>query len=258
MKLNLNKGGGETSPFFEREQMTDLDPNKDISSLILDAKNAGMNNYKPPVGERMVLIGTPAYNSQLHMDWNLSIMSLINAGLRFKVMMIGNDSLVCRARNDIAASFLNTPEFSHLLFLDADIGMQASGVNALLSHDKDVIAASVSHKNENRNGPAIVNYLGHDGKHPAKVSWVGTGVMLISRKAMQTVADTSDQYSYSGADRSKPLKAPQRDIFQVGVVNDMYLSEDQYFCHKLTKAGFDIFVDTSIKTVHNGMYRFEV
>jgi hypothetical protein len=230
-----------------------------ISELIAQAQGTLMGTPMPletPVPmERTILIGTPAYNAQLHMDWHLSIMRLIFAGLRFKTMLIGNDSLVCRARNNIAAYFLDTPEFSHLLFLDADIGIPENGVKRLLDHDKDVIAASVSQKTD---GATTLNYLGHDGNYPAKVKYVGTGAMLISRKALQTVADMSDEYIYSGADKSKPLPVPQRDIFEVGVVDGMYLSEDYYFCHKLTRAGFDIFVDTSIKTVHNGSCRFEV
>ncbi|MCZ7600733.1 MAG: hypothetical protein M5U09_27520 [Gammaproteobacteria bacterium] len=48
----------------------------------------------------------------------------------------------------------------------------------------------------------------------------------------------------------------QFDVFQVGVVDGEYLSEDYWTCCRLAALGFDIFVDPSIRVRHHGSATF--
>jgi hypothetical protein len=52
------------------------------------------------------------------------------------------------------------------------------------------------------------------------------------------------------------LKNPQYDVFQVGVKDGEYLSEDYWVCKTLQEKGFKVYVDTSIPVRHNGNYCF--
>ena len=47
------------------------------------------------------------------------------------------------------------------------------------------------------------------------------------------------------------------DVCKVGVHKDLYLSEDYYLCRDLRELGFNVYVDRTIKTRHNGMMEFQ-
>jgi hypothetical protein len=47
------------------------------------------------------------------------------------------------------------------------------------------------------------------------------------------------------------------DVFQTGVFDGDYLSEDFYVCKVLMELGFNVYVDSNVRTKHNGMFVFE-
>jgi hypothetical protein len=58
------------------------------------------------------------------------------------------DSLVTRARNDCVAYFLSNPAFTHLFWIDADIGFSSDAAFRLLLSDRDVTAGVYPIKRE--------------------------------------------------------------------------------------------------------------
>ena len=79
-----------------------------------------------------IFIGTPCYNSMVHSDFLHSIMSFHEYKIPFSLMTIGNESLITRGRNTVISYFYSTMNFTHLLFLDADIHLPAMGLIQLL------------------------------------------------------------------------------------------------------------------------------
>jgi hypothetical protein len=212
-----------------------------------------------------LFIGTPCYNSQLHSDYLHSIMSFYEAKIPFTIMTLGNESLITRGRNQIISYFYNTVSYTHLLFLDADIYLHADGLLGLLYHEKDVIGAPVALKGRNaQTGQPVYNVgqnLGEDGDL-IKTDKVGTAVFMLSRKAVDaliTKAKDEDDVYYSNphsrGDADPNVKL--YDVFKTGVFDNDYLSEDYYVCKTLMELGFDVFVDPTIHTKHNGMFVFE-
>ena len=94
-----------------------------------------------------ILIGTPAYGGQVHTDYVKSILPLQSVGVNFNVAFVGNQSLITRARNEIFSIFVSEKAkgFSHLLFLDADMGIELHKAELSLKYgfkyiqDKDLI-----------------------------------------------------------------------------------------------------------------------
>ncbi|HLD98286.1 MAG TPA: hypothetical protein VI815_03090 [Candidatus Nanoarchaeia archaeon] len=204
-----------------------------------------------------ILIGTPAYNSQIHIDYLNSIIDMHRLKLPISVMCIGNESLITRGRNTIISFFKTHEEFTHLLFLDADIGIKGDSIIKLIQHEKDVIGAPVPLKGFDSNGNKVYNIT-----NPIKeenlytVDKVGTAVFMLSRKAVEDLCNNSDTYNGNTMSRGLQNNNINYDVFKTGIENEIYLSEDYYACKKLKELGYKIYIDDTIITIHNGMFQF--
>ncbi|MGY4311656.1 hypothetical protein [Bradyrhizobium sp. JR3.5] len=72
-----------------------------------------------------ISVATPCFGGDLKMAYVLSALKLqavaTARGIDIQFHLIGNESLIVRARNELAHQFLVSGA-SHLLFIDADIG----------------------------------------------------------------------------------------------------------------------------------------
>jgi hypothetical protein len=205
-----------------------------------------------------LLIGTPAYGGQVHVDYLNSVLAMQQAGLPFSLMTIGNESLITRARNTILAAFHERAEYSHLLFIDGDVQIAAADVQQMVDMGKDVIGAAVSLKGRNPDGTRIFNLgrcMGEDGPL-YRVERVGTAVFMLSRKAVDALVDAARAqggvYERGLTTRGEDTAKLHYDVFRTGVVKNEYLSEDYWVCHELRRLGFGIYIDPRIVTRHNG------
>ena len=109
---------------------------------------------------------------QLGIDWTMETMT--------------NESLISRARNTLTAKFLNNPDSTHLLFIDADIGFEPWHILVLLNRQVDVIGGLYPMKTL----PVKWVVNGFDGAEEGEdglqeVSKTGTGFMLIKRDVFE-------------------------------------------------------------------------
>lgn len=209
-----------------------------------------------------LLIGTPAYGGMMHCDMVQQLLAFQHAGIPFSLITVGNESLITRARNSILAEFYERTEYSHLLFLDADVVLGTQGLQRLLKSNVDVVAAPVPLKGRNPDGSAIFNIGRSLGEAAGliQVEHVGTAALMLSRKAVKALVEKARAdgrvYLRSEQLRGESARAQDHfDVFQVGVVDGQYLSEDYWVCHELRKLGFAIHIDPSILTHHWGMVR---
>ncbi len=206
-----------------------------------------------------VFIGTPAYGGMIHSDVVNALLQYQTRRIDFALMTIGNESLITRARNTIISEFEARPEFTHLLFLDADVLLPAEGLQRMLASGCDVIGAAVALKGRNPDGSRIFNVgrlFGETGMYYC-IERIGTAALLLSRRAVSAlIADARSDgrvYARGGAVRGAELRAQVHyDIFRVGVVDDEYLSEDFWVCRELRRLGFVIHLDPTIVTRHSG------
>ena len=207
-----------------------------------------------------VLIGTPAYGGMVHCDFVNSVLAYRHAQIQFTLMTIGNESLITRARNTILSEFMVRTEFSHLLFLDADVKLPAKGLRRMLASGRDVVGAPVALKGRSANGGRNFNIgrlVGEDGPL-YQVEHIGTAALLLTRKAVEALAMDAREdgriYSRGYHVRGEDMQASVHyDVFRTGVVGDEYLSEDFWACRELRRLGFPVHVDPTIVTRHSGM-----
>lgn len=211
--------------------------------------------------DTLVLIGTPAYGGMVHLDYLNSISEYYRNGIPFAISAIGNESLVTRARNAILSRFHAEPRYSHLLFLDADVHLPATGLRRLLAHDEDVVGAAVALKGFNERGERIFNVGQCVGeKHGLQeIERIGTAAMMLSRAAVDAlVGEAKSTGGVYARPRARGAASPDThyDVFKVGVVDGDYLSEDFWICHRLRALGFRVYFDPEITTRHQGITEF--
>lgn len=215
-----------------------------------------------------LLIGTPAYGGMVHLDYLNSLLDYQKQGLDFALASLGNESLITRARNTVISYFYHhRTQFTHLLFLDADIHLPASGLKTLLDFNLDVVGAAVPAKAYDAKGRTRSN----SGKYERQVAAnlyitreLGTAIILLSRKAVKALvedarADGRIYYNDPGYDPKARLgNLEMFDVFQVGVEDGVYLSEDYWMCRRLTALGFPVHVSDAIPVTHYGTHGFRL
>ena len=103
-----------------------------------------------------------------------------------------------------------------------------------------------------------VNYLSNTlniEKNLTKVKHIATGFMMIQRTVIEKMSTSFPSTKYT--DDVSFLKAEENDfayaLFDCGVEDGHYFSEDWLFCHRWTKMGGDIWADISINLTHTGI-----
>lgn len=165
-----------------------------------------------------------------------------------------NESLVTRARNEMASWFLKT-KFDCHLWIDADIEFSVEDVGKLWSlcqNGADIAVGAYSMKLPNKplsawkDGKLV--RIEECPKEPFEVDYAGTGFFMIKRKVYEKLAQTAE--TYEGPDGKVSA------FFMTPVHNDGFESEDYHFCRKVREAGFKIMMDPAIKLGHIGQYRY--
>jgi len=209
-----------------------------------------------------VLVGTPAYEGKVTTTYlSHSIYGMMREKVPHSTIFVGNESLITRDRNKIISEFYHHRSFTHLFFLDGDVGLSGADIWRLLQAGRDVIGASVALKGTNDEGLPILNATLYDPAEESapralkRVKYLGTGALILTRKAVEALVlkarDERRIYNVHGTE------TPQYDIFRVGVVGDTYLSEDYWVCHELDQLGFSIWCDSAVKTIHQGMHLYD-
>jgi hypothetical protein len=235
-----------------------------------------------------VLIGTPCYGGLVAQGYMESIIQLIvfASANNFDVTLAlnGHDSLITRSRNKIVSAFLDMPQATHLMFIDADIAFKPEYILRMLRFDEDVVAGMYPIKNidwplmqrniasgmdETRLAEAGLNYVGlpcPEHKRESRDGFVtgtyaGTGFKLIKRQAIEKMCAAYPETKFKAAHmfpRPKVQSANQYALFEciIEPETELYLSEDFAFCHRWQKIGGKLWLDTQSKLSHIGSYTF--
>jgi hypothetical protein len=238
-----------------------------------------------------LMVGTPMYGGLAHGLFVRSMCDLTllceRHGISLDTCFVLNESLVPRARVEIAARFLKS-DCTHLMFIDADIGFAAQDVIALLAlasgENTDVIAAAYPRKViawdqvaravatgitdaaslSALSSPLVFNPLDSaSGKvplgEPLEVSEVATGFMLIRRATFELFDRHYPELRFRSDDPMVPLGERDRALYfevRIDPVTQRYLSEDYAFCQRIRAAGGHIWLCPWINLVHIGSHAY--
>ena len=231
----------------------------------------------------LIMLSTPCFGGSVGQNYMLSVLELTRAACAgafdLEVRLLGGDALVTRARSTLAAHFLDRPEATHLLFVDADIGFAPEQLIRLLACDKDFAAAFYPLKQVDWAAvpgrvvageplqAAGLSYVGSlcEGDDLrieagfATARFAGTGFQLIRRVVFERMIAAYPSLKFTAVDtpgggRSEHLYALFDPI--IDRETGRYRSEDYAFCQRWRDVGGEIWLDLESRLVHTGMQPF--
>jgi choline kinase len=202
----------------------------------------------------------------------MSILKLLNSaketGLNMSFYPIFFESLVSRARNAAVAHFLEDEENTHLLFIDSDIIFEPEDVYRLIQADKDVIAGMYPKKyivwdrlKKDPNAERVDFPIGGEIKVTdddyVESNYLPTGFLMIKREAILKLIAEHPELKYRndidgyGFDNDNFY-----NLFNAGIRNGIYESEDWGFCSLWKESGGQVLIHPDINLKHVGWHEY--
>ena len=210
-----------------------------------------------------VHICMPCYGGMLTESTFMSFIKWSNTcrqlGIDWTVETMTNESLISRARNTLVAKFLNNPESTHIMFIDADIAWEPWHLLVLLDRDVDVIGGLYPMKSM----PIKWVVNGFEGAETGEnglqeVAKTGTGFMLVKRHVFEKLNEHPAVKPFANdIGLPRELDKHLKTYYDTAVRENRYYSEDWTFCENWRDLGGKVWVDTRIMLKHTGTYVFD-
>lgn len=227
----------------------------------------------------------------------MNTMSLFSKlGLILDIEFCRNDSLVSRARNNLIAKAMHNKKTTHMLFIDADITWNPVDILKLIIADKNIVGGIYPIKNyewnklvepdiikkwlENKNVSQLkfamsdqdfiqhklmrynLNYISNTleiSNNLTKIRHLATGFMMIRRDTIEKMARAFPSTKYT--DDVGFLHGEENEyayaLFDCGIEDGHYCSEDWMFCSRWGRMGGDTWADVTVNLNHSGVEDFK-
>ena len=228
-----------------------------------------------------LVIGTPMYGGMCTSEYTQSLLNLSESAnksdVKLTTIFLGNESLIQRGRNTIAHHFMELPDATHLLFIDADLKFRTEDIVRMIKADKSFIVGPVALKGYNWdeirqaavNGEDEINRTGGvfninklpgidmvDENEPFEIEHGGNAFMMLRRDVFDTLKPHTPIYTNGG--NSLPDGCEVYDYFRVEINKDTnhLLSEDYFLCHSYRQLGGKVWCAPWVETGHFGSHLF--
>lgn len=206
-----------------------------------------------------ILIASPTYDGNVRKEYMQSIMALTDylrqAGIAWE-MVVEPATLLHVMRSVMASKALTDKDVTHILFVDTDMGFQVSAVKKLIEANKEIIGCAYPYRtipiHDKITKPDLtfrqaiaqaVPYAVHFPRGTqtlnvvggiVEVAGVGTGLMLISKAALQTMVDKKCVEAFANGFPYNQWYKPATyyGFFDYVKINGAYIGEDYSFCHR--------------------------
>ena len=213
-----------------------------------------------------ICIAMPCYDS-VKINTMLSIFQLIQllgkGGIEVGINTM-KSPLIHQARNYLTAVFLTT-EYSHLLFIDADVEFEPAAVLRMVMAKKDIICTPYRAKNPDLNNHTYTVKFPDPKVIPilpgglVEIEAGPTGLMLIDRKVFEKIIKNRPDLKIKN--RVNPgIKEDEKShgfyhlFFDFAFEDGYTMGEDLSFCKLARKEGFKLYANIDSMTAHRGEY----
>lgn len=230
-----------------------------------------------------LVIATPCYGGAVFQNYLMSMLNFNSEaqrlGLTVSYIIRGGDSLIPRTRNSIVAEFLSHEHYTHLLWIDADIGFSTDQIFRLLMVDRDVVGGVYPLKKivwpdklpkDMTRAEFEANYTHYpfnpvgvtsriDAQGFMEVLDAPTGLMLIKRGVLEKMKAAYPGLRYVADEmlglehiKDKLVDNHYRFFDVMTEESGRYLSEDYAFCRRWQNIGGKVFLDSRSRLSHQG------
>lgn len=189
-------------------------------------------------------------------------------GIAYDIEIMNGCSIIPLGRSVMFSKALTDPNWTHMMWIDDDIGWKPEDIMFLLMHDKDIIGGSYPKKTypiQVTHNP-LKNSKGYEDKRLQEVKAIPTGFMMLSRKLCEDMAKHYEHLKFTFGDSQD---YPYIDVFGCSLYHDpknpeltkdtsgYYLTEDYAFCQRARDIGYSIYLSKKIALSHTGEHTFE-
>ena len=228
------------------------------------------------------MIATPANGGSVTISYLRSLLrlqaSILGSGSAMTAMQT-ESMFLPHARNVLATLFYEQPAFTHLLFIDSDMGFSPSLIHRMIDFEQPIVGVIAPHRSidfanvaaaaKKTTDPKRLEQLSatfttgaivrnSEGGIAVKQGFVqveklGTGILLIRRDAIDRIASIPN---IMGRDPTSPTQ--NKNIVQcfMPLTDDkgLMLSEDISFCVRWTTTGGHLWACIDEDIIHTGLH----
>ena len=230
------------------------------------------------------VIMTPSHDGKYSHNCVLSLLNLLHdgsaRGLKMQISLLHGESLITRARNNCVAQFLANPDWTHLFWIDSDIGFSPQAAYRLLLSDYDVAVGAYPKKFDNWFIEGLPSNLTMEQFNTLLATY---GVQaLTNENSQETQVDIQEDGFFKIKAAPLGFSVIKRQVFEQLVVahpdyryvpdshiadegfhyrffdtaidpqSKHYLSEDLAFCQLWQQHGGEIYLDAQSNLTHQG------
>ena len=176
---------------------------------------------------------------------------LRDAGYKTEYLSVGGDYYLSKIRSRLATSFLEDTDAEYMFCLDDDVGFDYRKPLQYVKKDVDIIAGIYPKRDPDQlEWPVRLtsNEVTEDGF--SKADLLPTGFMCIKRRVLEKLAETCNHFYDSNLNSREKRK--YLELFQMGIHDHHWLSEDYVFSLQAKALGFDLWADTNHLMTHRG------
>lgn len=208
-------------------------------------------------------IAIPCYGGMMSEPTVTSLLRFVviasRIGLQWSIDTMVNESLVTRARNNLAAKMMSNPRATHFMFIDADIRFQPESILQMLAAEKEVIGGLYPKKSLPPN--YVINLLPEVkvSGDIFNVDTIGTGFLMFRREVYEKLCAAHPECKYvDDVNLGKNYEPYMYSIFDT-IIDEKghYLSEDWTFCRRWRAIGGEIWAHGKVLLNHIGHYEFQ-
>lgn len=215
-----------------------------------------------------IAIGIPTIDGNIRSECVLSLMAtqgiLAKMSIEMDVLIVADCPYLPTARNTLIAMFMRDENATDLLFVDSDVGFDASVVPKLISRPEEIVAGIYPLKRDKVGWPVHMKTednipIGCNGLIEADL--LPTGFMRIKRTVFEKMMITYPhlQYQDSVCETLGDGTLQQAwDFFHMGIdaERQRWTSEDFAFCQRWTSMGGRLWIEPNITFSHIGRKAF--
>jgi hypothetical protein len=196
---------------------------------------------------------------QVHSGFMHSMLDLfpyaMQNGMPFTFETLPNCSLISLGRSMMLNRAMQDPNWTHLMWIDADLRFRPEYIHSMILDDKDIVGGFYPKKGLPIDFASSPAPGGEDTEHLFETIYVATGFMLVKRAVIEKMCEHYTEelaFTYQGTKDAVHLFHPIMDADN----NNLFLTEDYAFCKRARDIGFKCYMSKRFELPHIGVFEF--